>query len=83
MPLLFPSLQKTKIILSKRPRNQLPCAFRPLFHQLRQSFKVFKTQVCLLYLLDQGVSTGSDMSGEVCGGEGSKTVGTFTPGTPV
>ena len=59
------------------------CLFRPLFHQLRQSFKDLKTQVCLLYLLDQGVSTGSDMSGKVCGGEVPKTVGTFTPGTPV
>ena len=59
------------------------CLFRLFFHQLRQSFKDLKTQVCLLYLLDQGVSTGSDMSGEVCGGEVPKTVGTVTPDTPV
>ena len=56
------------------------CLFRPFFHQLRQSFKDLKPQVFfLLYLLDQGASTGSDMSGEVWGGEVPKTVGTVTP----
>ena len=59
------------------------CLFRPFIHQVRQSFKDLKTQVCLLYLLDQGVSTGSDMSGKVCGGEVPKTFGTVTPDTPV
>ena len=59
------------------------CLFRPLFHQLRQSFEDLKPQVCLLYLLDQGVSTGSDMSGKVCGGEAPNTVGAVTADTPV
>ena len=72
-------LKKPKFILSKRPRNQLPFAYSDLCF----TSKDLKTHVCLIYLLDQGVSTCSDMSGEVCGGEVPKTVGTFTPGTPV